>query len=703
MFIESVLIRVETEKELYVRFVPFRDTDGTIKEFSMIYGENTLGKSTFIQSVIFALKGEDLYGTRQNDILSFKDLFRIHYKRKVIQAHVFLQLSNKGTRVVVARNALDWNDPVCVFSGVELQKSSNLEQLVHESKTRAFYKMRKDKNIKGNETYQEFLFSFMDITPITESESETSGEDSESTGDVKLLFYIQNLMPLFVIQQEAWYDIQAINPRYGLKDIKKTAFEVLLQFSGTEVITARHELEKLLSLLKQKTTSLNDINDVIGMIALKDTKLIEDEIARTQTEILNHEQSIERLESGSSERNNVFSEIRNKFRISSMKARRHREEMQSLETEIEEYNFFINKILNDIEKNDKLKTAKKIVGILPVSSCPRCLNALSIDVDDELESGNCGLCGSPFKSIPQAQSEQYLGYLKDELRDFNRLKEIKEKDKEELYNKVVLAELEQAELKRMMDDFEDKLKPRNLQEYNFHARQIGKLQNSITHLNKDKEIIERFEKLLKEKEDLEKDIKDKRAYIKGIEKQKEKDEEKIQFFERTFKTNLKNLSFLKLGLDEKKIKEEKKKDAVSLDDDLEKIYGQITIDRFDYLPKLEGRNLYYLTSSSGLIRIILSYYVALLETALNYEDSVQHPLLLLMDEPRQQNLDIKTFNCFIDLFRELEKKYQGKFQVIIASSEKGSVSDTELALDLGADTYLLQPLDDDTESELPIT
>jgi len=702
MFIESVLIRVETEKEIYLRFVPFRNEDGTIKDFSMIYGENTLGKSTFIQSVIFGLKGEELYGPRQKDILSFKDLFRIHYKRKVVQAQVYLQLFNNGDRVVIVRNALDWNDPVSVFWGVELQEDSNLERLLHESRSKAFYKIRKDKNIRGNETYQEFLFAFMNITPITDGDSDTTDEDSETTGDVKLLFYIQNLMPLFVIQQEAWYDIQAINPRYGLKDIKKTAFEVLLGFSGTEVITARHELEKLLSLLKQKTTSLSDINDVIGMIALKDTQLIEQEITRAQAEIIKHEHNIEMLESGSSERNNVFTEIRNRFRVSSMKVRRYRELMQSLETEIEEYNFFIHKILNDIERNDKLKTAKKIVGILPVISCPHCLSALSIDVDQELESGNCGLCGNPFKSIPEAQSDQYLGYLKDELKDFNRLKEIKEKEKSDLYNKVVMAELEQAELKRMMDDFEEKLKPRSLQEYNFHSREVGKLQNTITHLNKDKEIIERYEKLLVEKVALEKEIKDKRAYIKGIEKQKEKDEEKIKYFEKAFKANLKKLNFLKLGLDEKKIIDEKKKEGIPQDDELEAIYGEIKIDRFDYLPKLEGRNLYYLTSSSGLIRIILSYYVGLLKTALHFKDSVHHPFLLIMDEPRQQNLDIKAFNSFLDIFKEQETKHKGKFQAIIASSEKADASESDIALDLGADTYLLQAVADDAaETDLP--
>jgi UDP-N-acetylglucosamine 2-epimerase len=93
-----------------------------------------------------------------------------------------------------------------------------------------------------------------------------------------------------------------------------------------------------------------------------------------------------------------------------------------------------------------------------------------------------------------------------------------------------------------------------------------------------------------------------------------------------------------------------------------------------------------------LIRIILSYYTALLKTALNYADSVQHPFMLVMDEPRQQNLDIETFNKFLALFEELKKEYPNKFQVIIASSEKGNVSQGDLSLDLGKNTRLLEPM-----------
>lgn len=690
------MIRVETDKNLYRRYVSFLKENYTVKEFNMVFGENTLGKSTFIQSIIFALKGEEIYGIRKGDIVSFKELFKIHYKQKVVQAHVYLQLVNNGERVIAVRNAMNWEDPVTVLKGVELKEDSDLELLLHESTSHFFYKMRKENNLKGNETYQEFLFSFMDITPITDGEpSET---DEEGT-DVKMLFYIQNLMPLFIIHQGAWHDIQAINPRYGLRDVKKTAFEVLLRFIGTEVIKARYELEKLESLLKQKITSLNDIGEVISMISFKELNLIETEIERAKNEIDEHQQKIDVMEGGgTTEANHVISGIRNQFRISSQKTRRYRETMHGLETEVEEYNFYINKILNDIEKNDKLKTAKKIIGILPIDTCPHCHNTLTVDTDDELQSDTCGLCGSPFKKLTYAQNEQYLGYLKDELKDFKRLKDQKEEEKQNLYSKVVLAELEQAELKKAMNDFEEKLKPKNLQAYNFHSREIGRLQNVVIQLKKDKEIIHRYEVLLSDKTALTQDIKDKKSFIKGIEKQKEKDEEKLSYFETEFKEYLKKLDFLKLGLDEVKIKNDKKENREKKANSLEEVYAQIKIDRFDYLPKIEDRNLYYLTSSSGLIRIILSYYIALLKTALNYTDSVQHPFLLIMDEPRQQNLDIQTFNNFLSLFKELKEEYPDQFQVIIASSEKGSALFEDLSLDLGKNTLLLEPVRNEEHS-----
>ena len=52
-------------------------------------------------------------------------------------------------------------------------------------------------------------------------EIEPPREIDEDEQDGGLIFYIENLLPLNVIQQEAWTDIQAINPNYKIKDIKK--------------------------------------------------------------------------------------------------------------------------------------------------------------------------------------------------------------------------------------------------------------------------------------------------------------------------------------------------------------------------------------------------------------------------------------------------------------------------------------------------
>jgi len=143
------------------------------------------------------------------------------------------------------------------------------------------------------------------------------------------------------------------------------------------------------------------------------------------------------------------------------------------------------------------------------------------------------------------------------------------------------------------------------------------------------------------------------------------------------------------------IKEELKKNnglEEAQENVIQKIYKNIKIDAKDYNPKIEGMNLYNITSSSGLIRIILSYYIALLKTALKYKSDTNHPFLLILDEPRQQNLDIETFNAFLNELYSLQSKYTNQFQVIIASSEKGECKDEDIRLHLQEDNYLLKEL-----------
>lgn len=679
MFIEAVKIRIISKSgNKYGRYLNFL-VDNEISEVNMIFGKNTLGKSTLIESIVYGLNGEAIYGKKQREIINFKLLLEKFMDERLEHAEIYLQLQSNGKRVVVLRDAVESNEPVIIFNNVSLEEHDTGMTLDGRAIEKGFYKIKKDKNIVGNSTYQEFLFSFLGIEPIRKV-SEDLEEDTESK-DERLIFYIENLLPLFVVPQEAWTDIQATNPKYEIADIKKTAFEFILALSSTDVAKYRHSLEFYNSQLRQKSNSLKDLQEVVQLLSHVESIQIDAEVRDKKNEVIDLHKKISELEKGNSVVDNVLKEIRSKYRRMTMVAKRHEESIELLEAEVSQYQYYITKIESDIEKNDKLKTAKKLIGILPIETCPRCLNDINIQEKEELSSGCCDLCGSELKNV--SNNVQTLQYLLDELKDFKRLMEKKEDARKEIANKLFLARLELKELKKTMDSYEDQIKPQSMEQYNFFSREVGRIENSIKELGKDKEVVRKYENITKEKDKIATKIKELKKSIKDAKASEDLDKEKLKTFEEEFKDILFKLDFLKDGFDtskvdnlDKSIKENGKKD-ISV---ITRIYEQIKIDREDYYPKIDGVNLYNITSSSGLIRIILSYYLALLKTGLIYNNSTNHPYLLVLDEPRQQNLDLDTFNQFLNELYLLKKEYPKQLQIIVASSEEGDIKEEDIRL-----------------------
>ncbi|HDR6262670.1 TPA: hypothetical protein QCU39_002184 [Bacillus cereus] len=249
-----------------------------------------------------------------------------------------------------------------------------------------------------------------------------------------------------------------------------------------------------------------------------------------------------------------------------------------------------------------------------------------------------------------------------------------------------------------MNSYEEQLKPENLETYHYYSRELGSLENSLKELERDKQFLKKYEMLKKEREGIHTHIKKLKREKRNISQGEILDADKLKFFQEAFKVILFNLDFLKNGFDKKKIdnldekiKGKPKKGKSVIDN----IYEKIIIDPESYYPKIEKVNLYNITSSSGLIRIILAYYIALLKTCLEYSESTNHPLFLILDEPRQQNLDINTFNKFLEQFDLLKGEYPKKFQVILASSEKRKVKDEDIRLDLGSNEFLLREYTDE--------
>ena len=71
------------------------------------------------------------------------------------------------------------------------------------------------------------------------------------------------------------------------------------------------------------------------------------------------------------------------------------------------------------------------------------------------------------------------------------------------------------------------------------------------------------------------------------------------------------------------------------------------------------------------MRIILSYYLALLQTGVTLKLeklNTHYPNLLILDEPRQQNLDVTDLTGFISL---IDNVGQNNCQVILTTYSEG--------------------------------
>ncbi len=120
----------------------------------------------------------------------------------------------------------------------------------------------------------------------------------------------------------------------------------------------------------------------------------------------------------------------------------------------------------------------------------------------------------------------------------------------------------------------------------------------------------------------------------------------------------------------------------------------VTIERESYRPKREGFDLSYAVSASDLVRIIAAYLTALLETSRSTKTN--HLGLLVLDEPRQQNMKWKDF---AQILRRLSSAAKHGQQVIVATSDPPeaiadlmtNVPHSRIELEyLG---YLLRPVD----------
>ncbi|MCB9197577.1 MAG: hypothetical protein H6600_03905 [Flavobacteriales bacterium] len=609
------------------------------KGLNIVYGPNSLGKTSIVTGIIYALGGEKGLGIFKSKQNPFKpEFYDIIEKEKITNSVVVLEISNGEETVCLIRSIIKKTDVV------GLKKCAISE---FDSITKIDYLKAIGDGTMNEGGLQYFLFNFLSI-PIIEVPT-YDGNTSK--------IYLENILPLFFVEQRAgWSQIQARQvTRYGIRDIKKVAFEYILGLDKIEshvIEIQRREvsekLRRLKSTLEDKEEELivasNGNRNSVSILLVDHPNYgrinIFDLISVLENKYNQGLKDLENLdENDETETLNTNKSLRTRLNQLEFKLRKSTQKVNNLDQEIKGYISYIERIQINKGKNKQLKIVEGLSLDLNINSCPVCESQLT-----SFDDGHCKLCHGELKrkiSTP----DQNLDFLEDEEKSFKSV----------LKNKQLQRRKEQEIIKDL------KLKIKTTEETIEHSINTFLSTNTISLKEKVAELdelnndIKKFKWISRKWKELD----EVRTDISALEKQKETLDKKIKGFEQS-KRDYEILNNLL-----QKIKSNIK--ALELFRDKSSLINEIKLDQSEeYKPYLERYDIHNIISSSDNVRLMLSYYLGLLQTSVQLikDTKINFPRLLILDEPKQQNLDNSTLKKLIELIENLPKE---KSQILLTT------------------------------------
>lgn len=302
--------------------------------------------------------------------------------------------------------------------------------------------------------------------------------------------------------------------------------------------------------------------------------------------------------------------------------------VNNLEQEIRGYVSYIERIQVNKGKNKQLKIVEGLTLDLNINSCPVCESELK-----NFEEGECKLCHSKLKrkiSTP----EQNLAFLEDEEKSFKSV--LKNKQLQRRKEVEIIKELK-LKIKTIEESIEHSIKT-------YTGENSSSLKDKVAELDEYNNEIKKYKWVARKWEELD----NLRLNVAQLAKDKEKLDKKIKGYSQSKR----DYDLLNLLLS--KVKNNVK--ALELFKDKESIINEIKLDQSEeYRPYLEKYDIYNIISSSDNVRLMLSYYLGILQASvqLNTDSKINFPKLLILDEPKQQNLDNSTLKKLIELIEKL--------------------------------------------------
>lgn len=581
------------------------------KGLNIIFGPNSVGKTSIITGIIYGLGSEKGLGVFKSAQNPFKpEFYSIIEGQAVTKSYLFLEISN-GDKIASIFRYIKGGD-----ANIAAVNTTTIDGF---SKGIGKRLIVSGEGVFSANGFQKFLFEFLNLEEV-----------ELPTYEQKLSkLYFENILPLFFVEQRAgWSQIQARQvQRYNIREVKKVAFEYIMGLDRFNLHLKEIRKRELEESLKSKSEELEKKEDNLVIISngekSEDILLVNSSIGRTSiydylrylTDKYSAEtKALNEITSQNQSYEDKNSKLRDSLKRLDFQMRRVNAQIEKITTELQGYENYLDRIRKNKFKNKQLRKIQEISSDLNISACPVCETPLTHGGDRE-----CQLCHSDLtKKI--STPEENLIFLEDEENTFKKVIKQRTLDSRKLIvqrdnfkDKIIQAE---KELEHQTSTFAGKefarLRERILEIDSIH-KELEKYRRISDRWEELKPLRQQIKKLLAELDKVKTDI---AKYI-----QTQDDIKILEMIKDNIKGNLQSLGLFKAN---------------------PALIDKIRLDENDnYSPYLDEFDIYNISSSSDNIRIILSFYLALLQTSiqLSKNGKIRFPNLLILDEPKQQNLD----------------------------------------------------------------
>lgn len=620
----------------------------------VLRADNTMGKSTCVQSILVALGLEATLTSSLKDLplphVMKEELYSGNKIVRVLESDIFLEIENNERRRIVVHRTVKGSrskDLITVIHGPALTNDQDFYE------TEDFYVSRSGAATRERGFHRylaEFLgWNLPDVQTF-------DGKDSP--------LYLQCIFPYFIVEQKrGWASLTPpIPPQFRIKDPHRRVVEFLLNLDASEIAAKRIELNSRSKGVENSwTITANEIQYLAGAIGGVVNNFPSRPIAHWPPEIMpviqihrenewitldnllqRNKKELKTLlevdipvvskitESANAELADAQEELNQKEVLAAKllnSLELERGEVRALELRIE-------RIKEDIQRNKDTQTIISLGSIAPSvvqQICPTCHQpigdvlvpladehrVMSLDdnlsfLDEQLRTFTSSLKNA--KTIVVARESQVV-QLRDELMSVRaKIRTIRE-------TLVSDERLPSMEAIRRRVELEESINRQKMALEQFQVR-LGKFESYS----------EEWFEIQKEKEKL------------PVEDVSLKDKKKLKIWNQTFSAQLRQYDFQSIPID------------------------TVAISADTYIPKHEGFDLPSNISASDFIRIIWSYLSGLLDVSREIETN--HPGFLIFDEPKQQSAKEISFSALLE---KVSKSTDYGQQVIFATSEDRAV------------------------------